>query len=222
MKSMPIVEYGTIQLMSRLTEHRQLIPGSTGWSVHDLDDPRVEAEWEAGNFQIIEGVLALMPPAYFQTNEALLRLIFQLQVYLKARGEPAGFACEVDVVVGEMRVPKADAVYMTPSDKAKQLRAKNQKAPKPLKFGRLSVPPTLVIENISKGHESEDRVVKRRYYAEAAIPNYWILDVYEKSLECLVLRRGKYALDQLGRGKAILNPKCFARLSIDLAKVWED
>lgn len=216
------VEDGIIEIMSRLTEYRQLIPGSTGWSASDLDDPRIAAEWEAGHFQILDGVLAIMPAAYFETNEALLRLIFQLQVYLKERGKPSGFACEVDVVVGEIRVPKADAVYMTPADKAKQIRAKNAQAPKPLKFGRLTVPPTLIIENISKGHESEDRIVKRRYYAEASIPNYWMLDVFEKSLECLVLKRGKYDLDQIGRGKATLTPKCFPGLKIDLAKVWDD
>lgn len=218
---MPADEHGIIGTMSRLTEHRELVPGSTGWSVRHLDDPRIEAEWEAGNFQIIEGVLALMPPAYFETNEALLRLIFQLQLHLKERGKPSGFACEVDVIAGEYRVPKADAVYMTPSDKAKQRGVRGRKPPKPLKFGRLSVPPTLIIENISKGHESEDRVVKRRFYAEASIPNYWILDVYAKSLECFVLNRNGYALDQMGRGKAILTPKCFPGLHINLAEVWE-
>ena len=102
------------------------------------------------------------------------------------------------------------------------MRARNPRTPKRLKYGRLCVPPTLVIENISKGHESEDRVVKRQYYADASIPNYWILDVYDRSLECLVLKRKAYALDQLGRGNAIITPACFPGLSIDLSKVWDD
>jgi Uma2 family endonuclease len=84
------------------------------------------------------------------------------------------------------------------------------------------VAPTLVIENVSKGHESEDRIVKRRFYAEAGIPNYWILDVYEKTLECLALAKGAYTLDQIGRGKGKVAPKCFPGLTIELSKVWED
>jgi Uma2 family endonuclease len=209
--------------MSRLAEHRQLIPGSTGWTVSDLDDPKVEAAWEAGHFQIIEGVLAIMPPAYWDNSMALQRLIFQLQIHLAREGRPTDFGCEVDVIVGETRVPKADAVYMSEEDKARQLRAnKSRRKPKGIKYGRLRVPPTLVIENVSKGHESEDRIVKRRFYAEAGIPNYWILDVYEKTLECLALSKGAYTLDQIGRGKGKVSPKCFPGLTIELSKVWED
>ena len=157
--------------MSRLTEPRQLIPGSTGWSVRDLDDPKIEAEWEAGHFQIIEGVLAIMPPAYWDNSSALQRLIRQVQRSLEDRDLPADFGCEVDVIVGEIRVPKADAVYLSEADKAKQIRAKNPRTSKRLKYGRLCVPPTLVIANISKGHESEDRIVKRGYYAEISDSN---------------------------------------------------
>jgi Uma2 family endonuclease len=208
--------------MSRLTERRELIPGSTGWTVHDLDDPRVEADWEAGHFQIIEGVLAIMPPAYWDNSQALQRLLRIVQRHLEDRGLPADFGCEVDVIVGETRVPKADAVYMSADDLAKQLKANRvRRKPKGITYGRLRVPPTLVIENISKGHESEDRIVKRRFYAEASIPNYWILDVYEKSLECLTLALGAYALDQIGRGKGKVAPKCFPGMSIDLSKVWD-
>lgn len=208
--------------MGRAVERRKLIPGSTGWSVRDLDDPKIEAEWEAGHFQIIEGVLALMPPAYWDNSVALQQLVRLVQAYLESKDLPTGFGFEVDVVVGEIRVPKADAVYMSRSDLAKQARAKSPRTPKRLKYGRVCVPPTLVIENISKGHESEDRVVKRAYYAEASIPNYWILDVYQRSLECLVLKRGKYVIDQLGRGKATVTPGCFSGLSIDLSKMWGD
>jgi Uma2 family endonuclease len=143
-------------------------------------------------------------------------------MYLQERKLPLGFGFGVDVVVGELRLTKVDAVYMSRADKAKQLRARNPRTPKELKYGRLCVPPTLVIENISQGHESEDRVVKRAFYAEASIPNYWILDVYQRSLECLVLKRGKYVIDQLGRSKAAVTPACFPGLSIDLSKVWGD
>jgi Uma2 family endonuclease len=207
--------------MARLTERKKLIPGTTGWTVHDLDDPKLEAEWEANHFQIIEGVLATMPPAYWETSSALNRLVRQVQDHLKSNGAASDFGFEVDVIVGETRIPKADAVYMSEADKANQLRAnKARRKPKGIKYGRLCVPPTLVIENVSKGHESEDRVVKRRFYAEAGIPNYWILDVYEKSLECLALAKGAYVIDQLGRGKAKVTPKCFAGLVVDLASVW--
>jgi Uma2 family endonuclease len=199
---------------------RELIPGSTGWSARDLDDPRVGRAWEAGHFQIIEGVLAIMPPAYWDNSAALDALLDILKPYLHERGLPTRFGCEVDVVVGDLRVPKADAVYMSAEDLAKQRRAKSPRTPKRLTYGRLRVPPTLVIENVSKGHENEDRVVKHAFYEQAGIPNYWILDVYQRTLECFALKRGKYVLDRVGRGKGSVSPRCFKGLTIELSKVW--
>ena len=112
--------------MARSTaEPRELIPGSTGWSVRDLDDPKIRAAWEAGHFQIIEGVLAITPPAYWDNSVALQRLVFGVQQYLAGKGLPTDFGYEVDVVVGDIRVPKVDAVYMSRIDKAKQVRAKS-------------------------------------------------------------------------------------------------
>lgn len=208
--------------MSRATQYKQLIPGTTGWSVSDLDNPRTERDWEAGHFQILEGILTTMPPALWDASSALHRLVRIIENHLESQGLPPDIAFEVDVIVGEYRVPKADAVYMSPQDKARQLKNRRGPKRKGIKYGRLNVPPTLVIENISRGHESEDRVLKRRFYAEASIPNYWILDVYQRSLECLALKKGKYVIDQLGRGKAQVTPKCFPGLTIDLKQVWED
>ena len=82
--------------MSRLTERRKLIPGTTGWTVHDLDDPRVEAQWEADNFQIIDGVLALRPRAYWDNSIAMQRLVQAVQRHLRERELPADFGMEVD------------------------------------------------------------------------------------------------------------------------------
>ena len=133
------------------------------------------------------------------------------------------FLFELDLVLGETRVPKGDAVYMSGSDRLRHERTSASiKKRNRSKFTRVRVPPTLVIENISRGHEAADRVVKRKLYAEAGIPNYWILDAYQKSLECLALQGGQYVLDQIGRGKGRVTPSCFPRLVIELSKVWFD
>ena len=38
-------------------EKRQFKVGTTGWSVDDLDDPKIERLWEQGRYEIIEGEL---------------------------------------------------------------------------------------------------------------------------------------------------------------------
>lgn len=47
------------------TSSRPFEPGTTGWTVHDLDDPEIERQWFEGRYEIVEGVLTKMPPAYF-------------------------------------------------------------------------------------------------------------------------------------------------------------
>ena len=89
-----------------------------------------------------------------------------------------------------------------------------------MRFGRLIVAPNLIIESVSKGHEDHDRDVKRRWYADARVPNYWILDGYGKSLECLVFDGRSYRVDQSGKKSDVLYPSAFRGLEIPLAKIW--
>src|SRR4051794_28272913 len=46
-----------------LAEPKTFEPGTTGWSIDDLDDPEFEARWCAGRYEISDGVLTTMPPA---------------------------------------------------------------------------------------------------------------------------------------------------------------
>jgi Uma2 family endonuclease len=79
-----------------------------------------------------------------------------------------------------------------------------------------------VIESLSWGHESHDRETKRSWYAEAGIPNYWLLDAQERSLECLVLEGSGYRTDQSGRDAAELRPSAFPGLVISLGTLWAE
>jgi hypothetical protein len=41
---------------------RPFLPGTTGWTASDLDDPAIERGWIRGSYEIVEGVLTTMPP----------------------------------------------------------------------------------------------------------------------------------------------------------------
>ena len=49
--------------------------GTTGWTVTDLLDPQVGVLYDEGRYEIVEGVLTLMPAAFFFGNVRLDRLI---------------------------------------------------------------------------------------------------------------------------------------------------
>jgi Uma2 family endonuclease len=206
----------------RSPSSRLLVPGTTGWSVQDLDDPQIERQWENSHYEIIEGVLTEMAPAYYDGAVALSNLEFLILDFVRNTSLRGHFAHEVDFILASRRVVKPDSVFMTPQDERRQKRA-NAKLPKPkLIYGRLLLPPTLCIESVSLGHETHDRETKRAWYAEFGVPNYWLLDAQERTLECLVLKGSSYRVDQAGHFKDAIKPSLFPGLRIKLADIWLD
>lgn len=53
-------------------------------------------------------------------------------------------------------------------------------------------PPDLVVEIISPSDQRRDRELKRRWYAEAGVREYWLVDRETRSIEAPVLEDGAY------------------------------
>lgn len=199
---------------------RKFQVGTTGWTADDLDDPNFAAEWERGRHEIVEGVLTLMPAAYLDGTLPLGRLRRLVERHLDSTNGAGEFAGETDLVAGRKRVARVDLLFVTPDDLHKQIVA-NKTRPRPkLRFGTMRVPPTLIIESISLGHEAHDRETKRHWYAAAQVPHYWILDAYRQTLECLTLEGAEYRVDQAGRENEEVRPSLFPGLVIPLAELW--
>jgi len=157
-----------------------------------------------------------MPPAYFVGGETLFRLMSRVALHI---GEDAGsFATEVDIVVDEDRVARADAAFLTPADKQRQREAALAAGRQDLARTRILVP--LIIECVSPGHESHDQRTKRRWYAEFGIPNYWLLDPFKRTLDCLVHRDGAFHDDAAGQGTEEVRPSLFPGLVLRLGEIW--
>lgn len=201
-------------------ERRRFVPGTIGWTADDLDDPEVERLWFDGRYEIVEGVLTQMPAAYLDSSGALIRLVSMLMDFAKANHIDGKFAVETDLVLHPMRVPRADAVFMT-AEALRRQEAANAASRLPRgRYGRVRVTPVLVIESVSPGHEAHDRKTKRGWYAEAGIPHYWILDAFDRSLECLVLHGAAYRTEQLGRDGDEIHPCLFPGLVIPVSRLW--
>lgn len=52
------------------------------------------------------------------------------------------------------------------------------------------------------------------------MPNYWLIDAFNRSLECLVLDGPTYRVDVAGRGDDELRPSLFPGLVIRLGELW--
>jgi Uma2 family endonuclease len=193
-----------------------------GWRASDLDDPAVERAWFDGRFEILQGVLTVMPPAYFTGGNVTANLVALLKAHAKSLGSGDRVAVEADIIIDEERVIIADAVLLSPDDQRRQETAARAAQAQDLRRTRILVPPKLVLESISPGHEKHDRETKRRWYAEFGVPNYWIVDAFAETLECLRLDAGVYVTDAAGTGDAVLQPPAFPGLTIPLREIWND
>jgi Uma2 family endonuclease len=77
----------------------------------------------------------------------------------------------VDIIIDDTRVVVADAVWLTEDDQRKQEDATAKAGRKDSSRTRILIPPTLVIESISPGHERHDERTKLKWYAEFGVPN---------------------------------------------------
>src|SRR5438128_3165066 len=159
-------------------EKRQFKVGTTGWTVDDLDDPKIERLWEQGRYEIVEGVLTEMPAAYHDSGRSTFRLGTILQNWLDARELKGGISTETDLVLNKRRIPKVDLMYLTAAQEREQLRLSRHRGRPGVRFGRIVVPPELVVESISLGHEAHDEEVKRDWYAQSGVKNYWLLHAF--------------------------------------------
>ncbi|MGH7215078.1 MAG: hypothetical protein ACREIT_09980, partial [Tepidisphaeraceae bacterium] len=97
----------------------ELRPGTLGWTAVDLDDPEVGRLWRTGRYEIIEGVLAIMPAACFRGGNVAQNLVFVLRHHLLQRNIPAQFAPEIEVVAAPPRVFRPDYVGVFGDDLGK-------------------------------------------------------------------------------------------------------
>jgi Uma2 family endonuclease len=196
-------------------------PGTTGWTARDLEDPDVERDWVQNRYELVEGVLTKMPPAYFVGGNCAFNLMALLKAYSKERGLHYRLASEGEIIIDERRVLRADGVLLTPVDAERQDQAARSAGKSDLKRVRLLVPPTLVIESVSAGHETHDRETKRLWYAQFRVANYWIIDAFQRTLECLRLNGNHYDVDAAGGQHDVLEPASFPGLKIPLREIWE-
>jgi hypothetical protein len=202
-------------------ELRPFKPGTTGWTASDLDDPDIERLWLQGRYEIVEGVLTSLPAAFYAGGESLVELIYLIKEHGKRLGTRFSFSVEVDVVVSPRRVARSDAAMLLPDARQKQLAIARKMGKVDTKRTRVYVPPTLIIESLSPGHEDHDLQTKRVWYAEFCVPHYWILNAFAKELLCLRLEAGSYVEEIKARECEIVCPSLFPGLSIELKGIWE-
>ena len=128
--------------------------------------------------EFTDGHLDVLPMPTTQ-HQAVLKCIFlAFHAFVGARGGAVFFApLRLRIRPGKFREP--DLLVLV-------------KADDPRRQDEFWLGADLVVEVVSPGDARRDTVDKRLDYAEAAIPEYWIVDPHEETVTVLTLAEGEY------------------------------
>ena len=209
-------------MMNSTVQLRAFEPGTTGWTVEDLDDPDILWQWSEGRFELVDGVLTKMAPQGFEGIDPQSNLRKILDCHLTATGQEGVFYHEVDLLLRRGRVARPDMLFLTAEQRRRQKELQRERKPGRGKYHPVYVTPYLVVESMSVGHEDHDRVTKREWYSEAGIPRYWVLTGFERSLVCYVLDGKYYIQESAGKDNETVLTQAFGGVSIPLIDVWDE
>lgn len=141
--------------------------------------PLTIADWDAMPYregyrhEIIEGELFVSCSPGLTHQRVFGNLFFQITSYL--RGNPIGeIVGTPGLILSDVSGVIPDLVFFT-----------NEQSDSIITGERLTGPPALVIEIVSSGSANikRDRVAKLRLYAKHGVPEYWIVDPQNATIE---------------------------------------
>jgi Uma2 family endonuclease len=132
------------------------------------------------HYEVVQGVL-MMSPAPEMAHQGIIQRISRYldeQIFSTNRG--LVFTGPVDVVLESQKVVQPDVLVLL-ENHLDRLQEKSVEGA-----------PDLVVEVISPSSATYDRLVKHNLYEQEGIPEYWLINPKEQSIEVFVLEMGKY------------------------------
>ena len=159
------------------------LPAQGQWSYDDY----ARLPDDGCRYEVIRGELYMAPAPRPLHQRVIIRLSFFLEAYLEERKLGTAFAAPIDVILPrKLGNPVQPDLLFIRSERRRII-------------GELNIQgaPDLVMEVLSPSNPAHDRSLKHELYAEAGVPEYWIIDPRARTVEIFVLRGAAYQL--LGR-----------------------
>ncbi|HEX6182354.1 MAG TPA: Uma2 family endonuclease [Pyrinomonadaceae bacterium] len=142
--------------------------------------------------EYIDGEI-IMAPAPTALHQLVSGNIYSaLRAFVLGKGTGRIFYSPFDLVLPTGEVVQPDVFFLNAKQTERALQAK-----------RVGEIPPLVVEVLSPGSAKHDTVRKREVYEKNGVREYWIVDVEERTIAQLVLRKKHYVLTELGESDII-------------------
>jgi Uma2 family endonuclease len=164
-------------------------------------DRLVELGWFAGEkLQLLRGMLVTMSPQYWPHAAAVAFLNEQLVLQLAGR---YAVRPQLPFAADDWSEPEPDLAVAT-KDPARRAHPSE----------------LLLVVEVADSSLRIDRGLKRTIYAEAAVPEYWIVDVTAMTVEvCTLPVAGAYTSVQLLRDGDVARPTLLPEVAIPIASI---
>jgi Uma2 family endonuclease len=142
--------------------------------------------------EYIGGEIIMAPTPTAPHQLAVGNIYTALRAFVQDKEGGWIFVSPLDVVMPTGEVVRPDVFFLNAKQTERALRAKRVEA----------VPPFLV-EILSPASIKHDRVRKRELYEKNGVREYWMVDVKERTIVQLVLRKKHYVVTVLGESDVI-------------------
>jgi Uma2 family endonuclease len=154
------------------------------WTYDDLIAMR---EYPDGKkYEIFDGELVVSSAPNLWHQEVSKRIFRVLDAELEGKRLAKVYYAPLDVILSPTKVVQPD-ILVVRWDRRSIFERRG-----------VSAAPDLVVEVVSPSNAKHDRVRKRRFYARNQVPEYWIVEPEDKTIEVLALIDGGLSYRQVG------------------------
>lgn len=160
--------------------------------------------------EVIEGELSMTPAPNLEHQDISRNLELAMAHHIQAKGCGRIFYAPTDVVFDKENIVQPDLVFVaTPNFKILRKRG-------------IKGNPDLVVEILSPSSLVQDRYTKKQLYEKFAVPEYWIVDPANKSIEVLCLEKGQYQPFSFACANGVIKSKVIPDLEIEVSSIMVD
>lgn len=163
---------------------------------------------DGNRYEVINGILYLMPGPTSVHQAVLSWFLYYLMQHVQIPGLGRVFAAPLDLLLPDVRPAQPDIMVVL-----------NHKLHLITQRG-IEGPPDLVVEIASPGTRTHDRSTKPAAYARGGMPEYWLAEPADQTVELLVLEEGGYRSLGVFTGASLLPSRVLPGLPVPVQQLF--
>ncbi len=157
-----------------VTRHSPEFLASQRWTADRVRYELIDEAHPSPRYEFIDGELLVSPSPEYLHQRIVAELLVALYAYVKSHGIGVALTSPSDVEVAPNTIAQPDVFVVAPAEVARLGLTRGHQPIREL---------LLAIEVLSPSSVRTDRLTKRRFYARAGVPEYWVVDPERRVVE---------------------------------------